>query len=569
MKKRIDSFNRRIKSILIENELVSESAIDAALEKDPSKTITDLLIPAGEIDEGSFLSVLAKKTNIPPIDVSKIQPTEDLLEVLNQNKAKYFGVIPVAKTGRVLSLAVSDPFDIVALDDIEVVTGCTIKPCLSTDIAIAENIPRFYDEGGKKMKELLDGMIDPELELKEQTDDDEVADFLEEGQESPIIKLVNLIIYQAIRDGASDIHIEPFEKSITVRYRVDGVMDVAMSPPHKMHNAIASRIKIMCGLDIAERRIPQDGKFQLKVDGRQIDFRVSTLPMVHGEKIVLRILDSSNLALDLESLGFETRSLQDIRDAISVPYGMTLVTGPTGSGKSTTLYSCVREVMTPEENIITVEDPVEYQLAGVNQVPVNNKRGLTFAAALRSILRQDPDTIMIGEIRDLETVEIAIKAALTGHLVFSTLHTNDAASTVTRMVDMGVDPFLVSSATQCVAAQRLARRLCNDCKQPADELPAERLVELGFHENELDDLKLYKPVGCKRCSNGYAGRFALLETMALTENLRRLIVNGESALEIKKAAIEEGMITLRRCGLLNAMRGKTSLEEVLRVTLAD
>ncbi|MFQ5653628.1 MAG: GspE/PulE family protein, partial [Planctomycetota bacterium] len=435
-----------------------------------------------------------------------------------------------------------------------------------------QKISEIYDRGGKRMQELLDDIGDPELELQESRADreDSLEDLVVEGKEAPAVKLVNHIVYQGIRDKASDIHIEPMERNVRIRYRLDGVLKEAMKPPIRMHNSLVSRIKVMCGLDIAERRIPQDGKFQLRVEGRQIDFRVSTLPTIHGEKVVMRILDSSNLALSLEGLGFEEKALQDIRNAISLPYGMMLVTGPTGSGKSTTLYSSIREVMSVQENIVTVEDPIEYQINGVSQVPVNNKRGLSFAAALRSILRQDPDTIMIGEIRDLETAEIAIKAALTGHLVFSTLHTNDAPSTVTRLVDMGVDPFLVSSATQCIAAQRLARRLCSHCKkQMKKPPPKKRLLALGFVEEDLQELELYTPGGCNRCANGYRGRFALLETMPLNEEIRRLIVSGASAPEIKSAALKTGMVTLRRCGLMNVARGKTSLEEILRVTLSD
>ncbi|MGE3166893.1 MAG: GspE/PulE family protein [Planctomycetota bacterium] len=573
MKQGTARFNRRLRSVLTRHQLVDASVIDEMLEKAGDKqTLTQLLLGTGELKEGEFLTALSRETGIPPIDVRKVRPTDDLVGVLDENRARYFGVIPVARIGKVLSLAVSDPFDIVKQDDIAIVTGCTIRPVLSTDVAIQEALPKYYDEGGKRMQELLDGMNDPELELQERSDekDDSISDLVTEGNESPVVKLVNLIVYQGIRDRASDIHIEPFEKQIRVRYRVDGVLREAMTPPLRMHNAIVSRVKIMCGLDIAERRVPQDGKFQLRVEGRNIDFRVSTLPMVHGEKVVMRILDSSNLAFDLDTLGFEDKALKDIRAAISCPYGMMLVTGPTGSGKSTTLYSCVREVLSPGENIVTVEDPVEYQLDGVNQVPVNAKRGLTFAAALRSILRQDPDTVMIGEIRDLETVEIAVKAALTGHLVFSTLHTNDAPSTITRMVDMGVDPFLVASATQCIAAQRLARRLCNDCKRPLDvQLPTERLLAVGFREEQLEDLQIYQAVGCGKCSAGYKGRFALLETMPLTEEVRRLVVSGASAIEIKDQAIQQDMITLRMCGLRNVARGKTTIEEILRVTIAD
>ena len=378
------------------------------------------------------------------------------------------------------------------------------------------------------------------------------------------------MVYQAIKEKVSDIHIEPFEKHVRVRYRQDGVCHEAFKPPKALLNSIVSRIKIMCGLDIAERRKPQDGKFQIKMEGRQVDFRVSILPTVHGEKVVLRILDGGNLALSLDSLGFETAALKDFQEAIASSYGMILVTGPTGSGKSTTLYSAVKEILDDKLNFVTVEDPVEYQLYGVNQVHVNEKRGLTFAAALRSILRQDPDIVMIGEIRDTETINIAIKAALTGHLVLSTLHTNDAPSTITRMIDMGVDPFMVSSATLLVSAQRLARRLCKYCKIPAGELPAERLRNIGVMEAQIEGAEVFKPGGCPRCKNGYAGRFALLETMPMSEGIRRMIIEGKSALALKNEAItNHGMITLRQCAIRNALRGVTSIEEVLRVTMPD
>jgi type IV pilus assembly protein PilB len=359
------------------------------------------------------------------------------------------------------------------------------------------------------------------------------------------------------------------EKTIRVRFRNDGKMRETFTPPRKMLNSIVSRIKIMSALDIAEKRRPQDGKFQIKMEGRQVDFRVSILPLVHGEKVVLRILDAGNLALRLDILGFEEQALADFKDAVESPYGMILVTGPTGSGKSTTLYSAVKEVMTDSDNFVTVEDPVEYQLAGVNQVQVNPKAGLTFAGALRSILRQDPDVVMIGEIRDSETIEIAVKAALTGHLVLSTLHTNDAPSTITRMVDMGVDPFMVASSTLLVSAQRLCRKLCPNCREPF-EAPPERLLHIGFTQEEIDaGMELYKPKGCPRCSQGYSGRFALLETLPMSDEIKRIIVEGGSAVDIKEEALRQGMITLRRCAILNAMRGKTSIEEVLRVTLSD
>ena len=570
MKSSPAKFNKRVRPILSRYQLVDDDTVVEALKDPEGRSLTEVLIEKGELDEGRYLAALARETGVPPIDVNKVEPRPDVLELLPENLAKYYGVIPISRVGKVLALAVSDPYDIVKLDDIAMVTSCTIRPVVSTDHAIKGVITQVYDRGGKRMPDLMADMgVDPDLEINAKADEpDDFLDEIADGEgDSPVVKLVNLIIYQAIRDRASDIHIEPQEKYINVRYRFDGVLSEVMRPPIKLINSLVSRVKIICGLDIAERRVPQDGKFQLKVDGRQVDFRVSTLPMVHGEKVVMRILDASNLALDLQSLGFEEKSQNDIQEAIAVPYGMMLVTGPTGSGKSTTLYSCLRAVMSPEQNIVTVEDPVEYQLEGVNQVPVNAKRGLTFAAALRSILRQDPDTILIGEIRDIETAEIAIKAALTGHLVFSTLHTNDAPSSITRLVDMGMDAFLVSSSVHCIAAQRLARRLCEDCKAPVGgKLDARQLVKVGFQKEDFENFQMFKAVGCNRCSGGYKGRFALLETMPVSEDLRRLVVAGKSALDIKAAAVEEGMITLRRCGLLNVLRGKTSLEEILRVT---
>ncbi|MFH1998949.1 MAG: ATPase, T2SS/T4P/T4SS family, partial [Planctomycetota bacterium] len=420
----------------------------------------------------------------------------------------------------------------------------------------------------EKMAAIFDNVEDVEVEVTEYNEDSDDLELNVADEGAPVVRLVNMIIANAIRDGVSDIHIEPFEKKIKVRYRTDGVLKEVMSPPKTMQNPIVSRIKIMASLDIAEKRKPQDGKFQVKMDRKQVDFRVSILPVVHGEKVVLRLLDATNLTLNLDSLGFEPKALEDYRHSIVQPYGMILITGPTGSGKSTTLYSAVKEIWSPETNLVTVEDPVEYQLDGINQVPVNPKRGLTFAGALRSILRQDPDVILIGEIRDAETIEIAVKAALTGHLVLSTLHTNDAASTITRMIDMGLDPFMVASSVLMVAAQRLARVLCPACKERIDA-PLERLLDIGFTEEEAKSAEIYRAVGCSRCSQGYKGRFALLETLRLTDALKRMIIDGKSAVDIKKLGAQQGMLTLRRCGILNVMRGKTSIEELLRVTMAD
>ncbi|MFT5830092.1 MAG: type IV pilus assembly protein PilB, partial [Bacteroidia bacterium] len=386
----------------------------------------------------------------------------------------------------------------------------------------------------------------------------------------PAVKLVNLILLRALKDRASDIHIEPGEDHMRVRYRVDGRLAQAMTPPKGLGPSLLSRLKILADLDIAERFKPQDGKFQIRYEGRNIDLRLSTLPVVGGEKAVMRILDAAGVAMSLDSMGLEPRCLQDITDAAGSAHGMLLVTGPTGSGKSTTLYSCVKTVADPEINIVTVEDPVEYRMDGINQVPVNPKRGLTFAGALRSILRQDPDVVLVGEIRDSETAEIAVKAALTGHMVLSTLHTNDAPSTITRLVDMGIDPFLVSSSVNCVAAQRLVRRLCSSCKV-AVSLPEEELYSIGYTREEAQGLEVFQArvEGCPRCKSGYRGRLAVVETLALNKQIRRLIVESAGAAEIKAAGIENGMLTLRRVGLMNVMRGLTSLEEILRVTTPD
>jgi len=491
------------------------------------------------------------------------------LEKLTEEQCKSYQVLPISKLGKILTVAVANPFDVLILDDVKIVTGCEIVPVISTDVALKRAIKNAFTEEvdtGEQMDQLLAGDGASDLQLTEAKEDDGLdlaEDLKSEG--SPVVKLVNLLIMQAIEQKASDIHIEPFERRLRVRYRIDGACQETVSPPKKLHAAIVSRIKIMSNLDIAERRKPQDGKYQMRVKGRQVDFRVSVLPMVHGEKVCIRILDSSGLSLSLESLGFEKQALDDFKWAVKQPYGMLLVTGPTGSGKSTTLYSSVREVLSIEDNITTVEDPVEYQLEGVNQVPVSEKRGLTFAAALRSILRQDPDTVMIGEIRDKETAEIAVKAALTGHLVLSTLHTNDAPSTITRLVDMGIDPFMVASSVIMVAAQRLLRKLCLECREKITP-PRERLLEVGIKEDEIESGQFHLAKGCGRCNAGYKGRFAILETMRMREEIRRVVISGGSALDIRGKALEADMITLRRCALLNSMRGKTSIEEVLAMT---
>jgi type IV pilus assembly protein PilB len=579
-----DKFYQRIRKVLVKHGALDEAKAEeaAGIADRENRSYADVLLERDMVDEMSYLSAISLETNIPPVDVEKATVDEEALQVINQELATYYCVLPLSKIGNILTLAVGNPFDILKLDDVRTLTTCDLRPVVSSERAIRKAIQKAYNPDAAQMEKLL-GDLEEEnsgtsVELKKEAEDEQIdLSAITEG-ESGVVKLVNNIIATALKSKASDIHIEPYEKTVNIRYRMDGVLKTLdevlkgnRMPPKSMVNSMISRIKIMSSLDIAERRVPQDGKFQVKFEGRQVDFRVSILPTVHGEKAVLRILDSSSLNIGIEKLGFEPFAEQSFRKALSASYGMLLVTGPTGSGKSTTLYASLREVLDPEENVCTVEDPVEYQLEGVIQVPVNVKRGLTFAAALRSLLRQDPDTIMIGEIRDFETADIAVKAAITGHLVFSTLHTNDAASSITRLVDMGIDPFMVSSSLILVAAQRLCRKLCERCKQPIEALPPwEDLQKMGFKEEDRAEVKLWKAVGCSSCANGYRGRFAILEALPVDEDVKRMIIERRSAMEMKKFCTDKkGMLTLRRTGLLNAMRGRTTLEEIMRMTMAD
>jgi type IV pilus assembly protein PilB len=571
----MSTFHRKLRQILLKGGAVEEGALDASIiqAEQESRPLTELLIKQGLAKPKELLGLIAREIGLTPLDLTHVTADPDVAEFFSEELAKKYVVCPLSKIGPCLTVAMPDPFDVVKVDQLKLETKSEIRPVVALEEAVREAITRTYGPGSNRMEELLEGMSEGDVEVKAQLADADAAnahDISDSAEGSPAVKLVNMMVFQAIREKASDIHIEPFEKELRVRFRQDGMLKEVLMPPKNMAHAILSRIKIMAGLDIAERRKPQDGKFQVKVEGRQIDFRVSTLPVVHGEKAVMRILDQSNLALQLDTLGFEPKCLEDYAKAIKAPYGMILITGPTGSGKSTTLYSAINAIHHPHVNIVTVEDPVEYQIYGVNQVPVNNKREMTFAAGLRAILRQDPNIILIGEIRDKETIEIATNAALTGHLVLSTLHTNDAASTITRMMDMGLDAFMVSSSVLLICAQRLCRRLCEQCKQPV-QIPDERLVTLGYKLEDMTGVQFFAPTtdGCGRCARGYKGRFALLETMPFTESIKRMVVSGKPIQEIKKQAIAEGMITLRNCALLNAMRGKTSLEEVARVTLAD
>jgi type IV pilus assembly protein PilB len=570
-------YDKRITRLLEDKGAIDSQKLKEAVAtaEQKNRSVVAVLTETKLIDERALLGLIAENAKIPPVDLRVIQPDPALIAQFPQDLAFQQMIFPVSRIGDVVTLAVTNPYDILKLDDIRILTGCELRLVLTLEEHLRIALDKGYRAGAKEVENLLETLDeDGDVELRENEDEDDEnvleAGAVAEDEDSPVVKFVNAMIYQAAKERASDIHIEAYDKKVVVRFRSDGNLREVFSPPKKMLNSIVSRLKIMSSLDIAERRKPQDGKFQMKIDGRQIDFRVSILPCIHGEKVVMRLLDGGNLSLSLDSLGFEEKALQDFRDAIAAPYGMILVTGPTGSGKSTTLYSAVREMLVPTDNFVTVEDPVEYQLEGVNQVQVSQKRGLTFAAALRSILRQDPDTILIGEIRDTETIDIAVKAALTGHLVLSTLHTNDAPGTISRMTDMGVDPFMVASSTLLVSAQRLCRKLCASCKEPIETPPKERLLAMGFKEEDLQgEVQFFGPRGCPRCNQGFAGRFAILETLPMTEDIKRIVVKGGSSQDIKKCALANNMLTLRRCGLRAAAKGRTALEEVLRVTLND
>jgi type IV pilus assembly protein PilB len=559
----------KIRKLLVDGGLATLQDWRQARER--GGNLLETLISEGKFTPDALLDSLSRASNLPPVELSRVQPDPSALTTISVETCLEHVLLPVSLNRQVLTIVVSDPFDVLLLDDLRRRTGCQIQQILSHPAEIKQAIENAFNAGTKQVEELIQevsGVADLELHVEEEVAELDIA--LGSGDDAPAVKLVNMLLVRALKAKASDIHIEPLDRGIAVRFRVDGRLDLVMSPPKALLPAINSRLKILAQLDIAERFAPQDGKFQIRYEGRQIDFRLSILPVVGGEKAVMRILDTGSLSMRIDSMGYEPVSLLHIKEAIKAPYGMLLITGPTGSGKSTTLYSCVKEVATPEVNVTTVEDPVEYRMDGVNQVAVNPKRGMTFAGALRSILRQDPDVVLVGEIRDGETADIAIKAALTGHLVLSTLHTNDAASTVTRLVDMGVDPFMVSSSLLCIGAQRLGRKLCEECRQPV-ELPEEKLLKLGFLESDLEGRELFgpNPKGCVRCNLGYKGRFAVLETMFFEEELRRMIVEGASVHDLKRKAIKQGMLSLRRVGILNALRGRTSLEEILRITLGD
>ncbi|MGH0030013.1 MAG: type IV-A pilus assembly ATPase PilB [Myxococcota bacterium] len=564
--------NERIGELLVKEDLLTAEQLREARDEARAKggRLGAQITQLGYLDEAELTDFVAKQYGVPSINLDEFEIDPAVIELVPEEVAQKHGVIPVNRAGSTLILATSDPSNIFALDDIKFLTGYNIQPVVAAEDAIRRSIDQYYDQASS-IEDVMGDFDDSDIDLIHEDDEIDAAELAKASEDAPVVKLVNLILTDAVKKTASDIHIEPYEKSFRVRYRIDGVLYEVMKPPLKLKNAITSRIKIMSELDIAERRLPQDGRIKLKMGrGKEMDFRVSVLPTLFGEKIVLRLLDKSNLQLDMTKLGFEEPQLADFKDSIHQPFGMVLVTGPTGSGKTTTLYSALSELNQISDNLSTAEDPVEFNLAGINQVQMHDEIGLNFAAALRSFLRQDPDIIMVGEIRDFETAEIAVKAALTGHMVLSTLHTNDAPSTINRLLNMGIEPFLVSSSVNCIVAQRLARRICDECSEKDPDITKEALIEAGLDPEVAGSTVPIKGKGCRNCSDtGYRGRVAIYEVMQLREELKEFVLNGASALELKREAIRLGMKTLRQSALSKLVEGVTTLGEVLRVSSAD
>jgi len=558
----------RLGEMLVKSKLITEDQLKKALAQQSTAggRLGSNLVKLGFLTEEDITSFLSKQYGVPSINLAHFEIDQNVIKLVPAEIAQKHMVIPINRKGSVLTVAMADPSNIFAIDDIKFLSGFKVEPVVAAETSIKNAINKHYDSAGL-VKDILQGFDDREVATVEEGDEGpDVGDLQRATEDAPVVKLVNLILSDAIKKGASDIHIEPYEKSFRVRYRIDGVLYDTMQPPMKLRAAIISRAKIMAQLDIAERRLPQDGRIKIRMGQKEIDFRVSTLPTIFGEKVVLRLLDKSNLQLDMSSLGFDPQALQLFEKAILAPHGMVLVTGPTGSGKTTTLYSGLHRLNTVETNIMTAEDPVEYNLAGVNQVQMKAEIGLNFAAALRAFLRQDPDIIMVGEIRDYETAEIAIKAALTGHLVLSTLHTNDAPSTVSRLINMGVEPFLVAASTNMILAQRLARKICNSCKEEIT-VPRQALVDVGFAPDESKGLSCYQGKGCMECNDtGYRGRVALYEVMPITEDIKDAILQGASVNEMKELGRKHGMKTLREAGLQKIREGMTTIPEIMRVT---
>lgn len=617
----------KLGEILVRENLLTPQQLREALDyqRENGGRLGFTLVKLGLITDDMITAVLSRQYGVPSVNLDLFDIDESVIRLIPAEVSKKYSVLPLSRVGATLTLAMVDPTNVFAMDDIKFMTGLNIEPVVVSEASVHQAIGKYYDHSreielagvfadsnydfsfptttngngngysngnGVKEKPSKDdqnklthddlvsldefefgAVSDAEaLEVIEDKEEIDLAALSRMSEDAPVVRLVNVLLVDSLRRGASDIHIEPYEKEMRIRFRIDGVLYNVMNPPLKMRDALISRVKIMSKLDIAEKRLPQDGRIKIKVKvdnrGRELDFRVSTLPTLFGEKVVLRLLDKEKLMLDMTKLGFEAESLEKFKRNIAKPYGMVLVTGPTGSGKTNTLYSALQSLNTPETNIMTAEDPVEFNLQGINQVQMKEQIGLNFAAALRSFLRQDPNIVLVGEIRDFETAEIAIKAALTGHLVLSTLHTNDAPSTVSRLMNMGIEPFLVATSVNIIQAQRLIRRVCKECKSE-NPIPVEALVEAGFSPEEAPKIKTYKGRGCQTCNGtGYKGRVGLYEVMEITDTLRELILIGASALELRKKAIEDGMVTLRGSGLQKLRDGITTMEEVIRETVA-
>jgi len=586
----------RIGELLLKEKRITPEQLQEALnyQRQNGGKLGYNLIKLGYVKDEEITALLSKQYGVPSIALTQFEIDAAVVKLVPAETAQKYQIVPLSRSGATLTIAMTDPTNVFAMDDIKFMTGYNVEPVVASETAVIDAITKYYGKSGpavasgpapkaeapgasamelvskglEEMQQLADA---GDVEVLQEFEEISAEQLAKQGEEAPVIKLVNVILMSAIQKGASDIHIEPYEKELRVRYRVDGILYNIMSPPMKFRDAITSRIKIMSKLDIAEKRLPQDGRIKIRFqDGgvmKEIDFRVSCLPTLFGEKIVMRLLDKDKLMLDMTKLGFEQESLTKFETAIERPWGMVLVTGPTGSGKTNTLYSSISKINTMETNIMTAEDPVEFNLVGVNQVQVRENIGLNFAAALRSFLRQDPNIILVGEIRDFETAEIAVKAALTGHLVLSTLHTNDAPSTVNRLMNMGIEPFLVASSLNLVCAQRLVRRICKNCSQP-HPTPPPALMQAGFTAEDAKTVVPNKGKGCEKCNNtGYKGRVGLYEVMEVTEELRELILVGASALELRRKAVDEGMITLRGSGLRKVKEGVTTIDEVVRETV--
>lgn len=562
--------NEKLSEALLEHQLLTPEQLGSVVEAHQRQggELSSCILASGYIEEEAFREFLSSIYRVGSVALPSLEIEPDVIRLVPEEIATRFLLVPIGRQGRVLEVAMANPDNLFAIDDLKFYTGLEVQPLVAPESEIKAAIDRYYDRA-QTLASVMEEM-DEDVDLVEDADEMLRTQEMEaESQAAPVVKLVNSLLADAVQRGASDIHIEPYEKNMRVRYRIDGLLHDMMSPPNRLKSAIISRLKIMAELDIAERRVPQDGRIKLRIGKRNIDLRVSTLPTLFDEKIVMRILDKENLQVDMNKLGFQDRPLEDFREAIESPYGMVLVTGPTGSGKTTTLYSALTNINTVGVNIITTEDPVEYNLEGINQVQINDEVGLSFASALKAILRQDPNIVMVGEIRDLETASIATKAALTGHLVLSTVHTNDAPSTVGRLIDMGIEPFLVASSVRLILAQRLVRRICEKCAEP-EELQREVLIDAGMDEKLIDDGKLLKGTGCPACNgSGYSGRVGLYEVMVVTPTLREMVLDRASTAELRERAIADGMITLRQDALWKMSQGMTTFAEVLRETNMD